>query len=729
MHIPIDYIAGTSMGSIVGGLYATGATTQDLETLIAKTNWVEIFSDRPPRDKLPFRVKDDDRRYIEGLEMGLDSKGLHFSKGLINGQKLMFLLENNTLKASAIQDFDDLPIPFRCVSTDIVTGERYVFSKGSLPLAIRSSMSLPAIFAPVEHEGHLLVDGGIADNLPVDVVRAMGADVVIAVDVGTPPLDRSQINSPLAVYGQVLNILMQKEIDVQAKNATLLLRPDLGRFSNMDFPNSLKLIPIGEKLVEDNATTLAKYAVSAEEYAAWEARVRGLPPPPSIIDFLEFAGTDPLDEGLLRGRMSTKPGEPMNMANLQKDLLLVYNTGNYASVDYQVVQRGDKKGVVITAKPNPTGPNYMQFGMELSSDFRYNSNWSVFAGLRFTRLNHLGAEWKSDVEIGLNQRLYTEWYQPLSRSGQVFVAPYLKYTNELDYVFVNSGLNNPSASYRTKMTWLGADLGFNMGLSGELRIGPRWGNGYYSRSVGPELFPSFNASLGGYLADLHVRPARFSGPSHQGAPCPGDGLRFGESAGGLGQLPESRAEDPRLSAHWASAAASSSTSLAGPPSGPNVPYYDWFRLGGPGSFGGYMEGQLAGPYYGAVRLGYQYKFATLPAIIGKGAYFMAFTDVGKPWIFEFNAPGANDDMKYSGTIGFGSSTKLGPVFFGYSYATRRQPDALTSASENAGSVGIETTSQRANEPTGHGSTSPRAHEPTRIKTYRIGRIVPMKANP
>ena len=487
LHIPIDYIAGTSMGSIVGGLYATGATTEDLQSLIKNTNWVEIFSDRPPRDLLPFRTKEDDRRYLEGLQMGLDKKGLHLSKGLINGQKLLFLLENNTQRVSGVSDFGKFPIPFNCVATDIVTGNKYVFSQGSLPVAIRSSMSLPAIFAPMEHDGLLLVDGGIADNLPVDVVRAMGADIVIAVDIGTPPLERAQITSPLAVFNQVMNVLMQKEIDAQAASADILLRPDLKGYSLMDFERALTLVPVGEKLVEDHAAALSKYAVSPQEYAAWASRVRGLPPPPTKIDFVEFEGTDPLDEGLLKGRMSLKPGEPINMKDLQKDLLLVYNTGDYASVTYEVVQRGDQHGVVITAKPNATGPNYMRFGIDLSSDFRYNSNWSVFAGLRFTRLNVLGAEWKSDLEIGLNQRLTTEWYQPLMRSGRVFVAPYFKYSNELAYVFVNPEINNPSASYRTNLTWAGIDLGFNIGLSGELRIGPRWGRRLLLPGGGPRV--------------------------------------------------------------------------------------------------------------------------------------------------------------------------------------------------------------------------------------------------
>lgn len=667
MHIPIDYIAGTSMGSIVGGLYATGSTTKNLENLIEKTDWVEIFADRPPRDQLPFRVKEDDRTYLEGFQMGLDSKGAHLSKGLINGQKLMFLLENNTQRVSATKNFDDFPIPFRCVATDIVSGEKFVFSHGSLPLAIRSSMSLPAIFAPVEHEGLLLVDGGIADNLPVDVVRAMGADVVIAVDISTPPLDRAKITSPLAVYSQVMNVLMQKEIDVQAGRADILLRPNLGGFSMMDFVHALTLIPVGEKLVDDNAAGLSKFAVSADEYATWEANLRSVPHLPSKIDFLEFAGTDPLDEGILRGKMSTQPGEPINVQNIEKDLLLVYNTGDYAAVNYQIIQRGDQRGIVITAKPNPTGPNYMRFGIALSSDFRYNSNWSVFAGLRFTRLNSLGAEWKSDVEIGLNQRLKTEWYQPLMRSSRVFVAPYFKYNNELDYVFADSELNNPSASYRTTLMWAGGDLGFNLGLSGELRIGPRWGRANYSRAIGPNLFPSLVASLGGY--QMTYKYDRLNS-----ADLPTSGiyihLEAFDSETAMGATKDYQKAELKIRAFQPAGQRSGIFGyLSGGTSfGSNVPYYDWFRVGGLSSFGGYMEGQLTGPYYGAVRLGYQYQFATLPAFIGKGAYFMAFMDAGKAWILHYDTPGVTNAVKYSGTVGMGSSTRLGPVFFGFSYA-------------------------------------------------------------
>ena len=668
MRIPIDYIAGTSIGSIVGGVYATGATTQDLEELVKTTDWAEVFSDLPPRDKLPFREKDDDRRYIEALDLGIDSKGLHITQGLVNGQKFLFIMENSTLKAATITNFDHLPIPFRCVATDIVTGEKFVFSRGSLPRAIRASMSLPGIFTPVREDGHVLVDGGIADNLPVDVVRAMGADVVIAVDIGTAPMDLDQINSPVAVFGQVINLLMQKEVEVQAANATVLLRPDLGRFSIMDFPNCLKLIPVGEKLVEDNAAALSKYALSPEEYAGWMARVRSLPAPPAVIDFVEFEGTDPADESLLRSRLETQPGQPIDVQKLQEDLVLIYNTGDYQAVNYTLAKRGDRRGVVITATPNSLGPNYMRFGIELSSDFKYNSNWSVFAGLRFTRLNRLDAEWKSDLEIGLDQRLYTEWYQPLDPAGRLFVAPYLRYTNELDYVFINANSDDPSANYRTSIATAGLDLGLNIGRSGELRIGPRWGHANYSRNVGVELFPSFYASIGGY--QLTYKYDRLDS-----ADLPTRGVYVLVSAFdskiGMGATSSYLKAELKVHAYQKLSGRSGIFEfLAGGTSfGSDTPYYDWFRIGGPHSFGGYMEGQLTGPYYGAIRLGYQYEFASLPALIGKGLYFMVYGDVGKTWILEYDSPGKWDDLKYSGTVGLGSSTKLGPVFLGFSYAT------------------------------------------------------------
>ncbi len=670
MHIPIDYIAGTSMGSIIGGLYAAGASTQDMERLVATTDWSDIFSDRPARDALPFRQKEDDRKYMEGLNLGLDSKGLHITKGLVNGQKFLSLLERSTLQAASIKDFDALPIPFRCVATDINTGKKYVFAGGSLPLAIRASMSLPGIFTPVEVDGHLLVDGGIADNLPVDVVRAMGADVVIAVDIGTPPLDRSQINSPVAVFSQVVSLLMQKEVDVQAAEATVLLRPGLGRFSMMDFPNSLKLIPLGRDVVRAHAAVLAPYAVGSEEYAAWQARVHGLPPPPRMVDFVAFSGTDPKTEARVRGMIRAQPGRPLSLQELQRDLALVYNTGDYSAVTYEMAKRGDQEGMVITAKPSAMGPNTMRFGLELSNDFRYRSNWAVLAGLRFTQLNGLGAEWKSDLELGLNQRLYTEWYQPLDPAARIFVAPYLKYGNELDYVFVNATMNDPSASYRTGQSWAGIDLGFNVGRSGQIRVGPRWGRATFTRAVGLDIFPSFYASLGGFQVT-------YTYDSLDSADLPTRGIYLAvageDSVRDLGAADSYKQGELKLHAYQRLSERSGIFEwlAAGSSFGTDVPYYDWFRIGGPYTFAGYMEGELAGPYYASTRLGYQYKFANLPAIIGTGAYVMVYSDIGKPWIQTLDTPSLKDHLQWSGTLAFGSSTKFGPVLFGYSYASGR----------------------------------------------------------
>jgi NTE family protein len=214
------------------------------------------------------------------------------------------------------------------------------------------------------------------------------------------------------------------------------------------------------------------------------------------------------------------------------------------------------------------------------------------------------------------------------------------------------------------MTSAGVDVGLNIGRSGELRIGPLWGHANYSRNVGDSLYPNFSASLGGFLLTYKY-------DSLDSADLPGKGLYIAltayDSESGMGATSSYQKAELRIRAFQRLSERSGIFEFisGGTSFGEYVPYYDWFRLGGPRSFGGYMEGQLTGPYYGAVRLGYQYEFASLPALIGQGAYIMVYGDVGKTWVVDYD----DSEMKYSGTVGLGSLTKLGPVFFGFSYAT------------------------------------------------------------
>ena len=670
LHVPVDYIAGTSMGAIVGGLYASGKSPEEIEQILTTADWTTLFTDEPPRKNTPFRRKQDDRRYV-ALEVGLDRKGLHTGVGVIAGQHLNAFLETLMLKSGQVDNFEKLPIPFRCVATDIVTGDKVVLSKGHLAQAIRASMSIPAVFAAVEIGDHLLVDGGLTDNLPVDIARAMGADVVIAVDISTPPLTREQLKSFIAVSSQMVNILMKKNVEEQAKLADILIRPDLKGFKSMNFKEAGTLVPVGNQAALDRAPELSRFAVDEAEYTARQTRLRSLLPPlPAKLDFVKFEGTDAKSEALVRGKLSTKPGQPFDAQKISIDLDRVYNAGDFESVAFGLRTVDGKQGLVLQAKPNSLGPYVMRFGVQLSTDFRNQSNWAVLAGLRVTRLNALAAEWKSDLEVGLNRQLYTEFYQPLDPLARWFVAPYADYSNIREdlYSDIYSGFNEAS-TYRIVQGALGVDLGLSLGQYGEVRLGPRWGHVHFDDVIGPDLFRKYgyhtNARLAGIQTALtldHLDSADF--------PTQGYLLeaRNFNSLSALGADDDYR----RVSLRWKGFGTSGRNTFlaglaAGSALGTDLPPYAFFQAGGFETFAGYEPGQLVGRYYGVVRLGYSRRIGELPPMLGKGFYLYFFTDVGNAWLRGRDI-GWND-IRYSGTVAFGTDTRMGPLYIGYSRAT------------------------------------------------------------
>ena len=219
MNIPVDYIAATSMGSIVGGLYAIDTTPTQLEKLVTSIHWASMFSDSPPRKDLTFREKQREDRFPLPLEIGIRDGEIRGFQGALTGANLELFLHELTGSADGIASFDNLPIPFRCVSTNMVTGKPYVFERGPLYQAMRASMSIPGLFSPAEYGGQILGDGGLVDNLPIDIVRGMGADIVIAVNIGTPLMERDQLTSILGLTSQMINILTEQ--NVRAQLATL----------------------------------------------------------------------------------------------------------------------------------------------------------------------------------------------------------------------------------------------------------------------------------------------------------------------------------------------------------------------------------------------------------------------------------------------------------------------------------------------------------------------------
>ncbi|TNF84970.1 MAG: patatin, partial [Acidobacteria bacterium] len=279
LNVPIDYIAGTSMGAIIAGLYASGLSPDEMEEVLLEIDWIDTLEDETQRKDLAFRRKEEQRRYAMNLQLGIKKSGIVWPTGLKTGQKLYFMLQSLTLPVADVEDFDRLPTPFRAVATDIHTGEAVVLSHGNLATAMRASMAIPTVFTPVSLDGRLLVDGGLSNNVPVDVVSAMGADVVIAVDVGAPLTDR-QVESMIQVYQQTMRFLTRRNMEPQLAAADLVITPPgVAQYGTLQFGASKKFLATGVEGARENEEALRRWAVSPEEYQRHqEARTVGTLP-------------------------------------------------------------------------------------------------------------------------------------------------------------------------------------------------------------------------------------------------------------------------------------------------------------------------------------------------------------------------------------------------------------------------------------------------------------------
>ena len=327
LRIPVDYVVGTSMGSIVGGLYASGMNSQQIEQILQAMDWNDVFEDYPSREQRSFHRKQDDRTYAFKVKPGFNHGKIQIPLAYIRGQKLDLVLSRLSLSAFEVKDFDHLPIPYRAVATDIETGKEVVLATGSLAQAIRASMAVPAAFDPVEINGRLLVDGGLANNVPVSVARDMGADVLIVVDVGSGLYSRDQITNALDVTGQLANFLFTLNTEQQLKTLgtrDVLIRPPLGDIGGGSFERAAEAIPIGERAARESTEALRRYSLSPEEYARYLASHNVPQANAPVIDFVRVDNHSRLGDAVIAERISAEPGQRLDLDRLEKDIGRVY---------------------------------------------------------------------------------------------------------------------------------------------------------------------------------------------------------------------------------------------------------------------------------------------------------------------------------------------------------------------------------------------------------------------
>jgi NTE family protein len=485
LRVPVDCITGTSMGSIVGGAYASGIPIDDMEKTLASMSTQLLFRDLPPREERAVRLKRDDATNLAPVEIGLRGGEILLPKGAVSGVQLESVLRRLS-KVRGFQRFDELPVPFRAVATDLVTGRPVVLSQGELPSAMRASMSVPGVIEPLRLDSRLLVDGGLTNNLPVDVARAMGADIVIAVNLGTPLLKAESLNSILGVTGQMVNILTEQ--NVQASLASLrptdvLIVPQLGDFSATDFDHLSATVPIGEAAARAVADQLAKLSVSPAEYAAWQRHrlggtIAALPP----VDEVRFGKLEHVNPDIARAVLQTQTGSPIDEQTLDRDMRRLYGTGDFEHVSYQLLEEPGKRILSVDAVEKAWGPNYVRLGLGLSTDFRGDAFFNLLASYRMTWLNRLGGEWRTDVQFGRTNRISSEFYQPVTPSQTFFVVPSVSYERRTTDIFQ---ANQRIARYEIREGRVALEAGVQVAKYGELRLGLQHVDPRTSLDTGP----------------------------------------------------------------------------------------------------------------------------------------------------------------------------------------------------------------------------------------------------
>jgi NTE family protein len=488
MRIPVDVVTGTSMGSIVGGLYAAGLSPDEVSEVIQSVDWVNVFDDKPDRQDLSFRRKQDDRNFLTNLRLGFKDWSVFIPSGVVEGQKLDFLLRSMTLDQDGLAQIENLPLPFRAVATDIATGEQLVFDHGPLAVAQRASMSVPAAFSPVILEdGRVLVDGYVANNLPIDVAQKLGAENVIAVDISTPVSKPEELQSAVGINAQVGTFPVQQQQAAQIarlKKTDVLLQPDLGDLSAASFTRMAEAVEIGRQTALANRDQLARYSVSEAEYADWRSRQRRKPVQMPVIDAIRIENESPVSDRVIRARIKTRAGEPLDLERLSDDLGRLFGLDAFERVRFDL--RRDREGMVlvIQTEARERGRHYVRFGLNLETDIGDEAVYNLGANHVWFPINSWDGELRTEAQLGDMTKIGTEWYQPIEPREWLFVMPFVEYELSDADVYID---HEHVARYTTEQTLSGIYVGLNISNFMQLRGGIGYMDLEFRRKTGDPL--------------------------------------------------------------------------------------------------------------------------------------------------------------------------------------------------------------------------------------------------
>lgn len=654
-RIPVDVVAGTSMGGLVGGFYASGESPDQIRETIRRIHWNEVLRGVTPYRNLSFRRKEDRREYPNAFEFGL-KRGAQFPSGFNSGQQVGLILDRVGLPYSEMKSFDDLPIPFRCVATDLVTQRSYVFDHGSLALAMRATMSLPAFFTPVSEDDHILVDGGLLDNLPVDVARQMGADIVIAVHLRTKPMNPKEPLSSVGVLQRSASVTIAINELRSIEKADIVMTAAVEDFTATDYTSFDKLADAGYRAAEDKRALLLALQVSPTEWTAIETARAAKRRQPAVPQFIEVTGTSDLIAQGLKHRITGVVGKPIDTDRLDTQMMDITGLGRFTRAGYQEEEEDGESGLVIKTAEKEYAPPTVHPLLSIDGSDYKNVLFQVGGRITFLDVGGFGSEWRNDFVGGSEYGLTTEYYHPFTSFIHWFMAARGTADSSPFNVYRTNRL---VAEYRDRRTGGGMDLGYAFGRSGELRIGYDAGYQKVSEDLGAPVTPAVRGRFG--YTSLRYRLDRFDDPViprrgvrlesqfhfydiKPGTPdvVPTEELRFGAAH---------RTSEKASVLLFASGGTSFTTKNTGFPP---------FTLGGPLRLGAYGTNELLTNQYFLVQPAVLYRLAEISPLLKQNVYLFSMYEAGKA----YGQPASVSKVAQDGTVGVLFQTVFGPMFFG-----------------------------------------------------------------
>jgi len=654
-HIPVDYVAGTSMGGLVGGFYATGMNPDELKTLIEGIDWQKILADRTPYEDLSYRRKEDQRAYPNSLIFGLRG-GLSLPPGLIAGHQIGLLIDRVTLPYHQVPSFDALPVPFRCVATDLVSGKSHVFKDGSLAVALRSTMSIPGAFSPVREGPAVLVDGGLLNNLPTDVVRQMGAEIVIAVHLEVAPVEAKDIQSIFSVLEHSVRVVLAENELRGLAQADAVISVHLAEYTTLDYEKNEPIMQKGYEAANEKARLLEAFALddaSWQEYLqARAARKRADAPVPQ---FIQVQGTSAHEATDVARYLKTFEGKPLDPQKLDKVLTRITGVGRYDSAGYRLTEQNGQLGLLVQVVEKNYAPPMFQPAFEVDGSQSGNVDFTM--GTRFTFMDVAGfrSEWRTDLLFGNTYGVRTELYRPFTAESRWFFAPH---ADASDAVFQIYAKNDPLADYRIYRINIGGDIGYSFGRFSELRVGYQVGSLNTKLRLGTPEIPAVQGRVGQtrlhYLLDHTDDPVI----PRRGVSVESNFRWFDTSPGAKGGFPSMDLKVGYFQpvARFASVFLESEGGTTFSSTSTGIPQ---FFLGSPLRLSAYGQNEFQGNQYYLFRAGYMHDLLTLPPFVGKKVYAVGSYEFGKMY-------GVTNASKFPNDVAAGllAETALGPFFIG-----------------------------------------------------------------